>query len=102
MRKIMKKEKRLVEIEERILEIKHTLGDEGRRKKFAFGVVMSVFEKRLRSANRPLEEELERLETERKFIIDGRHNLRSRIIWNFIVLIAVSFITAFLVDRFLK
>lgn len=102
MKKIIEREKRLVEVEEKILEIKHTLGDEGRRKSFARGVAMPVFEGRLRNANRPLEEELDRLETERKFILDARNNLLSRIVWNFAVPITVSFVTAYLVSKFLN
>lgn len=102
MKIFFEKEKRLGVVEKRILEIKHTLGDENRRKEFARGVAMPVFEGRLKNANRPLEEELDRLESERKFILDARDNLLSRMIWNFAIPIVISFITAYLVSRFLN
>ncbi|OGH12272.1 MAG: hypothetical protein A2776_00965 [Candidatus Levybacteria bacterium RIFCSPHIGHO2_01_FULL_40_10] len=93
---------KLGKIERRILEIKTILGDEKRRKSLATGVPMSVFEGRLEQANRPLEKELDKLESERKFILDNRNSIFWRIIWNAIVPIIVSFITAYLVSKFLN
>jgi len=102
MNKYLKKEKRLEEIEIRILEIKRILSDESRRKDFARGVAMPVFEGMLKNANRPLEEELDKLETERAFILDARSNLFWRLVWNVAVPVVVSLTTAFLVSIFLN
>lgn len=96
MKNFLDKEKRLVEVEKRILEIKDILGNEGRRKAMAIGVAMPIFEKRLAQENRPLLEELDRLETERKFIIDERNGIFWKIIWSGVVPIIVSIITSWI------
>lgn len=90
---------RISDIERRILEIKKTLSDKKREKEMASEIPMPAFEKKLEIANRPLLEELDQLETERKFLLDERDSLFWRIIWNVVVPIIVSLITASIVTR---
>lgn len=98
MKKFLKKERRLKEVEKRILEIKSILGDEDRRSSIAKGISMPAFEKRLEIKNRPLKNELEALETERSFLLDDRNNLFWRLVWNVAVPIIVSALTALLIS----
>ena len=91
---------RLKKIEKRILEIKNILADKDREKKMASGVVMPVFEGRLKNANRPLLEEKDRLETERQFILDRRDSMLWRVVWNILVPIFVSICTVYALNRF--
>lgn len=93
-------QRRLREVEERILEISVILTDEKRRKDFAKGVAMPIFEGRLVNANRPLIAEKERLEQERLFLIDRRDSLSWRFVWNIIIPILVTIITVLVLSFF--
>lgn len=86
-------QKRVFEVEDRILKISLILTDEKRRKDFARGVSMHIFEGRLANANRPLIDEMERLEKERLFLIDRRDSLTWRFLWNVVIPIVVSIST---------
>ncbi len=92
----------LGKIEKRIFEIKDTLSDKSREKSMASSVPMSIFERRLVAANRPLLEELEKLEIRRRFILDKRDSLFWRVVWNVIVPMIVSVVTAFIVSSISK
>lgn len=51
---------------------------------------------RLRKENRPL---LDKLDTERKFILDRRESIFWRVVWNVIVPIGVSVSTVYVLSR---
>ena len=87
---------KLKKIENRILEIKNILSDKERERKMASGIIQKAFEAQLAKANRPLLEDLDKLQIERGFIIDRRNNIFWKIVWNILIPILVSSITTYI------
>lgn len=87
---------RLHQVECRILELKGQLNDVGREQRISGNRVRFIGEARLAEANKPLLNELKMLETEHKFLIDGRDNLLWRVIWNIGVPVFVTILTMFI------
>ena len=99
-RQMFKDQNRVFEIEDRILEIDKILTDEKRKKILSAGVSMDVFLGRLINANRVFENESEKLEKERDFLISRQNSIYSRILWNIVVPIFVSMTTVLLLKLF--
>ena len=95
---------RLSEIEKRILEIKKILSDTDREKFIRVNTYQSlnVFggPTGLEQENRPLIEEREALETERRFILDRRENLFWRTIWSGVIPVIASIATVLILNHF--
>ena len=95
---------RLSEIEKRILEIKKILSDSDREKFIQASTyqALNVFggPTVLEQENRPLIEEKEALETERRFILDRRENLFWRTIWSGVIPVIASIATVLILNHF--
>ena len=88
------------EIEKRIIEIKKEIA--GKPKELKAPIAQVLLDGQIRNAIKPLQEELAILEIKRQFILDKRDSLFSRVIWNIVVPIIVSSVTAFLVSKIIK
>lgn len=84
---------KLHKVEKRILELKDELAEA----KSPYKSIVFV-----RGGREELESALERLTTERQFILDRRNNLFWRLIWNVVVPVVVATITAYLISVFSK
>ena len=89
---------RLGKIEKRILKLKEEIANKPLDVSLSSSVTMATYEKRLEKALKLLNDELEQLETERRFILDRREGLFWKFIWNILIPIIVSVITTYMLS----
>ena len=64
------------------------------------GVSQSQLDGLVENENEPLQDELKKLEIKRQFILDRRNSWVAKSVWNVVVPIVISVITAYLVSVF--
>ncbi len=94
---------KLFSIEKRIIELKQEIAKkpkELRKRLEDVGVSQSQLDGLVENENEPLQDELKKLEIKRQFILDRRNSWVAKSVWNVVVPIVISVITAYLVSVF--
>jgi len=90
-------EKRILEIVDKIANAPGELDESIRR---SGTILKEEYTRRLKAIIEPLQKEKEKLNVQRRFILDRRESWLPKIIWNILVPILVATITAYLVSVF--
>lgn len=88
---------RIAKIEEEIYQVKQEVFDLPNKLKGP--ITQSVFDGRLENAKKPLLHKLDMLRTEREFLLSKREAWLPKTVWNLVVPILVSVLTAIIVTK---
>lgn len=65
-----------------------------------YGVTQGQLDRLVKADNKPLESKFERLEIKRRFILDRRESFIPKTMWNIVVPIVLSVVTAYIASKF--